>query len=308
MNNKDFSDNIKQKAKELGFYSCGISKAEPLIQEAEYYKRWLKKGFHADMKFLENFYEIRINPLNLFANAKSVISVTYNYFHPENFSKKDTYKLSKYVYKEDYHYVIKSKLKELSNFINNQNSEVDIKEFCDTLPVMDKVWAKKSGLGWIGKNTCLILPKAGSYFFLGGLITNLELKYDKPIGNYCGNCNKCIEACPTNALVNPYQLDANKCIAYNTIENKNDLQDDLKLSDYIFGCDICQEVCPWNIRFSSVSNNFSIIQEVQNLKKMDWQNLDEKRFNLLFKNTVVERTGYKRLKRNIRKNFDIKIY
>jgi len=256
------------------------------------------------MGYLENHFEKRTDPRKLFENTKSVISVLYNYYPKTQIPEKNNYKISKYAYGKDYHFVIKRKLEELIDFIREEVKEINARAFVDSAPVLDRAWAAKAGLGWIGKNTNLITKEQGSYFFIGEIITDLELKYDNPsVPNYCGTCTRCIDACPTKSL-KPYELDARKCISYLTIEYKlNKIPDTFKgkFSDWIFGCDICQDVCPWN-RFSKPHNepDFEPIEELLKLRKPDWECLTEEHFRKIFKNSPAERTKYKGLMRNIR--------
>ncbi|MFC2151482.1 tRNA epoxyqueuosine(34) reductase QueG [Bacteroidota bacterium] len=294
------SELIKIKAKELGLSAVGISKADFLEKESRQLQDWLNKGFQGEMQYMENHFEKRTDPRKLIKNAKSVISVLLNYY-PEVQQIKNSYKISKYAYGKDYHYVVKEKLNSLLEFIKKEIGPVDGRAFVDSAPVMDKVWAAKSGLGWQGKNTNLISKKFGSFVFIGELIIDLELEYDQAINNYCGNCTKCIDACPTNALI-PYQLDARKCISYLTIEKKGKLPEEFKgkCHDWIFGCDICQDVCPWNSNLSPHNESkFNISEQLQNIKKEDWQNLDKLSFKKLFKNSPIERAKHQGLTRNI---------
>lgn len=307
MKHEAFSQIIKQKAKELGFSAVGISKADYLENESQKLKQWLDNGFHGEMHYMENYFEKRTDPRKLVEEAKSVISVLLNYY-PEDLQSDNTYKISKYAYGKDYHYVLKEKLQQLLGFINEEIGEVNGRAFVDSAPVMDKVWASKSGLGWIGKNTNLISKEFGSFVFIGELIIDLELDYDVPIKDYCGNCTRCIEACPTNAL-KPYQLDARKCISYLTIENKGEIPEEFvgKWNDWIFGCDICQDVCPWNFPVRQAGSklkyhneiSFNISEELKSLEKEDWKNIDKSDFKRIFKNSPVERTKLEGLKRNI---------
>jgi epoxyqueuosine reductase len=292
---------IKQKALEIGFSDCGISSVETLDFESVKLNNWLQNGFQGEMHYMENHFEKRINPNLLFENAKSVISVLFNYYKQDLNDNNEKYRIAKYAQGNDYHYIIKSKLNELINFIQTIYPNATARSFCDTAPVMDKVWAQKSGLGWLGKNTCLIAPKAGSFFFIGEIITDIELNYDKAINNRCGNCTKCIDACPTIALVAPYQLDSRKCISYLTIEYKNEFDEKIDLNGHIFGCDICQDVCPWNIKYAKVHNNKELISSS---KDVDWDNINKTDFIKTFKGTALERTGYERLKRNIDANYN----
>lgn len=292
---------IKQKALELGFSAIGISKAECLEKESKQLKEWIDKGFHGEMQYMENHFEKRVDPRKLVEGAKSVISVLYNYY-PKEQQKKDTYQISKYAYGKDYHYVLKEKLHQLYAFINNEIHETNGRAFVDSAPVMDKVWAAKAGLGWMGKNTNLISKSFGSFVFIGELIIDLALDYSGwPQKDLCGNCTKCIDACPTGAL-KPYQLDARKCISYLTIEKKGELPSEFKgkWNDWIFGCDICQDVCPWNSKARPHNNpQFKLTEELLYLKKEDWETLDKTRFKKIFKNSPVQRTGFEGLKRNL---------
>jgi epoxyqueuosine reductase len=292
---------IKQKALELGFLAIGISKAECLEKESKQLKEWIDKGLHGEMQYMENHFEKRVDPRKLVEGAKSVISVLYNYY-PKEQQKKDTYQISKYAYGIDYHYVLKDKLHRLYNFINNEIHETNGRAFVDSAPVMDKVWAARSGLGWMGKNTNLISKSFGSFVFIGELIIDLALDYSNlPVKDYCGNCTKCIDACPTGAL-KPYQLDARKCISYLTIEKKGELPLEFKgkWNDWVFGCDICQDVCPWNSKARPHNNpQFKLTEEFQYLKKEDWEKLDKTSFKKIFKNSPVQRTRFEGLKRNL---------
>ncbi|MCK5028362.1 MAG: tRNA epoxyqueuosine(34) reductase QueG [Bacteroidales bacterium] len=299
-NKSQISRLIKSKALELGFSAIGVSKADFLEEESLYLKEWLDNGFHGEMQYMENHFEKRTDPRKLVEGAKSVISVLLNYY-PKEQQTDNTYKVSKYAYGKDYHYVVKEKLNSLFEFINNEIGEIDGRVFVDSAPVMDKVWASKSGLGWIGKNTNLISRDFGSFVFIGELIIDLELDYDQSIKDYCGNCTKCIDACPTNAI-SPYELDARKCISYLTIEKKGDLPENLKgkWNNWIFGCDICQDVCPWNSKLKPHNERaFKISDELRNLTTEEWRKLEKPTFKKLFKNTPIERTKFEGLKRNI---------
>lgn len=292
---------IKQKALELGFSAIGISKADFLENESKQLKVWLNKGYHGEMQYMENHFDKRVDPRKLVDGAKSIISVLYNYY-PEEKQVQNTYKVSKYAYGRDYHYVLKEKLYELLEFINKEIKEVSGRAFVDSAPVMDKVWAAKAGLGWIGKNTNLISKEFGSFVFIGEIIIDLELDYSEtPVKDYCGNCTKCIDACPTNAI-RPYQLDARKCISYLTIEKKGEIPSEFKgkWNDWIFGCDICQDVCPWNQKLKPHNQeSFKISETLKDMDKTAWENLDKPSFKNLFKNSPVERTKFEGLKRNI---------
>ena len=295
---------IKEKAKELGFYDCGISRADLLKEDAKRVEKWLSEGKQAGMSYMANYFDKRTDPRKLFDNAKSVISVLYNYYPSIKISEENNYKISKYAYGKDYHHIIKDKLNRLIEFIESEAGSIGARAFTDSAPVLDRSWAARAGLGWIGKNTNLITKKQGSFFFIGEIITDLELDYDeKKIENYCGTCTKCIDACPTDAL-KPYEVDARKCISYLTIENKEEYipsEFKGKFEDWIFGCDICQDVCPWN-RFSKPHNEpaFNPPDILTQLRKPDWQNLTEEQFRLIFKDSPVKRSKYKGLIRNIR--------
>lgn len=293
---------IKNKAKELGFQYCGISKAGFLEEEAPKLENWLKKGNHGTMSWMENHFDKRLDPTKLVDGAKSVISFLLNYFPEEELPLKK-YKISRYAYGMDYHFVIKDKLRSLINFISEEIGEVNGRVFVDSAPVMDKVWAKKSGLGWVGKNTNIIHPKSGSYFFIGELICDLELDYDGPVKDYCGTCTRCIDACPTDALEEPYKIDGSKCISYLTIELKDEIPEEFKgrMENWVFGCDICQEVCPWN-RFSRKHNEkkFEVNEGLKNISDNDIKEITQEVFSDLFKKSAVKRTKLNGLKRNIK--------
>jgi len=300
---KKLSDFIKLEAKNMGFLECGISEAMHLPDDKQKMEDWLLAGNHGKMGYLENNKEKRYNPSLLVEGAKSVITVLYNYYPRQNLNKSDGYNISKYAYGNDYHFIIKEKLKSLLSLIENKTGKTNARVFTDSAPILDRAWARRSGLGFIGKNTLLINRKAGSFFFIGHIIIDIELYYEEianPI-SYCGSCTKCIDACPTNAIKDNY-VDARRCISYLTIEHKGDLPTELKsnFDNWIFGCDICQDVCPWN-RFS-VANTEPLFEPTEELKKMDkvqFDNLDKSKFKLLFKNSAVSRTGFKGLKRNI---------
>ncbi len=301
MNTKqEHTTKIKQKALELGFSAVGISKADFLEKESQQLKKWLEKGLHGEMQYMENHFEKRVDPRKLVDGAKSIISVLFNYY-PKEKQIKNTYKISKYAYGKDYHCVIKEKLFSLYEYINSEIREISGRTFVDSAPVMDKVWAAKSGLGWIGKNTNLISKELGSFQFIGELIIDLDLEYDQPVKDYCGNCTNCIDSCPTDAL-SPYQLDALKCISYLTIEKKRDIPEELKgkLDNWIFGCDICQDVCPWNSKTKPHNEpQFEISKELQNLTKLDWHEINKEVFEKMSKNSPIERIKFEKFKKNI---------
>jgi len=298
-----YTELIKKEAMRLGFESCGISKAGFLEEEAPKLESWLRNGYHGKMQYMENHFEKRLDPTLLVPGAKSVISLTYNYF-PEEVQKTGTYKIAKYAYGEDYHYVVKDKLKALINFIEESIGAVHGRAFVDSAPVMERSWAQKSGLGWIGKHSLLIQKGKGSFHFLAELIIDLDLATDDPfVTDHCGNCTKCMDACPTNAIIQNRLVDASKCISYFTIELKDEIPSSVKgqFEDWIFGCDICQDVCPWN-RFSEPmkQSKFSPEKDLLEFSKTDWHELTEEVFKRIFKKSAVKRTKFIGLKRNIR--------
>jgi epoxyqueuosine reductase len=293
---------IKQEAKRLGFESCGIAKADFLEEEASNLENWLKNGFHGKMKYMENYFDKRLDPRLLVDDAKSVISLSYNYF-PKELQNNDTYKIAKYAYGEDYHHIIKAKLKELTFFIENLIGQVNGRAFVDSAPVLERAWAEKGGLGWRGKNSLLLQKNKGSFFFLAELIFDAELAYDNPfITNHCGTCTKCIDACPTQAILPNNTIDGSKCISYFTIELKDEIPTSMKgkFEDWMFGCDICQDVCPWN-RFSTPHTEEKFIPHtnVLQMNKRDWQEISEEVFQDIFKKSAVKRTKYAGLVRNL---------
>lgn len=293
---------LKRKANNLGFLSCGISKAVFLEEEATKLENWLNDGKHGKMKYMENNFDMRLDPRKLVPDAKSVISLSYNYYNDNLQKDKDAPKISKYAYGNDYHKVIKEKLKILFKELQNKFGDINGRVFIDSAPIMEKAWAAKSGLGWIGKNTNLISQKVGSFYFLAEIIVDLEFEYDTPVTDHCGSCTACIDSCPTGALVKPYEIDASKCISYLTIELKDQIPSEFngKMDNWAFGCDVCQDVCPWN-RFSRKHNEplFNPNQEMMKMGKKEWEELTEETFEVIFKNSAVKRTKYKGLKRNI---------
>lgn len=293
---------VKKIASDLGFQFCGISKAGFLQEEAPKLEKWLKDGMHGKMAYMENHFDKRLDPTILVPGAKSVVSLLLNYF-PKDTQRKDAPQLSKYAYGEDYHLVIREKLTLFLEEIRSQIGDVDGRVFVDSAPVMDKAWAKKAGLGWLGKNGNLIHPKAGSFFFIAELIIDLDLEPDGPIKDYCGTCTRCMDACPTDALETPYVVNGSKCISYLTIELKDALISSEfvgKMDNWMFGCDICQDVCPWN-RFSKPHNEprFSPSSPLLEMTYEDWNNLQQDQFRDLFKKSAVKRTKFSGLVRNI---------
>lgn len=292
---------IKSESKRLGFLSCGISKAGFLEEEAPRLEYWLNNQMHGQMSYMENHFDKRLNPTLLVDGAKSVISLLLNYY-PSELQNENSYKISKYAYGQDYHHVIKEKLKELLHFIQTEIGEVSGRAFVDSAPVLDKAWAAKSGLGWVGKNSNLITQKVGSFYFIAELIIDLELEYDTPTTDHCGSCTACLDACPTEAIAAPYVVDGSKCISYFTIELKDNLPQEMKgkFDDWMFGCDVCQDVCPWN-RFSKPHNEplFQANSEILNFSKSDWEEITLDTFQKVFKNSAVKRTKCEGLLRNI---------
>ena len=304
MSNKEqYAKIIKAEAKRLGFLSCGISKAEFLEEEAPRLERWLHNNMHGNMHYMENHFDKRLDPTLLVEGSKSVISLTYNYYTDAVQQDPDAPKISKYAYGVDYHYVIKDKLNQLLEYIKDEIGDVHGRAFVDSAPIMEKAWAKKSGLGWIGKHSNLITQKVGSYYFIAELIVDLDLEVDHAATDHCGSCTACIDACPTQAITEPYKVDGSKCISYFTIELKENIPNEMKgqFDQWMFGCDVCQEVCPWN-RFSKNHSEplFSPKPELLSMSKKDWEEITQETFNKVFKKSAVKRTKYSGLKRNIR--------
>jgi len=304
-NKASASQFIKAASHELGFSYCGISKAEYLEEEAPRLEEWLKRDYQGSMGYLESHFDKRLDPTLLVPGAKSVISLIYNYYPQKDIaqSNPDNLKIAKYAYGEDYHFVIKDKLKTFLKKIQEEIGEVNGRVFVDSAPVHERAWAKKSGLGWIGKNSLLLNRSMGSFFFLAELIVDLELEYDGPIKDYCGTCTACMDACPTDAILQPYVVDGSKCISYFTIELKEEIPMEVKgkFENWIFGCDICQDVCPWN-RFAQPhhENKFLPHPDLPGMSAFDWQEITQEVFNKIFRKSAVKRTGFAGLKRNIR--------
>lgn len=292
---------IKAEAKRLGFMSCGISKAGFLEEEAPRLEKWLHQNMQGEMDYMQNHFDKRLDPTKLVEGSKSVISLLLNYFPAES-QNENSYKISKYAYGTDYHFVIKDKLKQLLNFIQQEIGEVHGRAFVDSAPVLDKAWAVKSGLGWMGKHTNVLTKQVGSFYFIAELIVDLDLEYDLPVTDHCGSCTACIDACPTQAIVAPYVVDGSKCISYLTIELKNSIPSDFSgmLDDWMFGCDVCQDVCPWN-RFSESHKEplFQPNSKLLSMSKKEWEEVSEEVFQEIFKKSAVKRTKFSGLKRNI---------
>lgn len=298
---KNYVSSIKDEALRLGFDFCGISKAGFLEEEAPLLEKWLLQNQHGKMAYMQNYFDKRLDPRKLVPGAKSVISLLYNYY--TNIKQDPSApKLSKYAYGLDYHFVVKEKLKELVNFITFTIGEINGRVFVDSAPVLERAWAKKSGLGWVGKNTNLISRKQGSFFFIAEIISDLDLDADGPIEDYCGTCTRCIDACPTEAIIQPYVVDGSKCISYFTIELKEEIPIEFKekMDDWIFGCDVCQDVCPWN-RFSKNHREKKFLPSIEltNMKADEWHEITSEVFDHLFHDSPVLRTGFNGLKRNL---------
>jgi len=293
---------IKSIASSLGFSFCGISKAEFLEGEAPKLEEWLKRGYQGKMGYLENHFDKRLDPSKLVPGAKSVVSLIYNYYPEKNQAEDAPYKIARYAYGQDYHHVIKDKLKIFVDRIREEIGEVEGRVFVDSAPVHERAWAAKSGLGWVGKNSLLLNRKMGSFFFLAELIIDLELEPDGPIKDYCGTCTACQDACPTDAIPEPYVVDGSRCISYLTIELKDEIPAEFQsqMNNWAFGCDICQEVCPWN-RFSKPHSEPAFQpQGWENFTKQEWEEMTLEVFKKVFKKSAVKRTKFDGLVRNIR--------
>ena len=292
---------IKSEAQRLGFLSCGISKAGFLEEEAPRLEKWLNSQMHGEMKYMENHFDKRLDPTKLVEGSKSVISLLLNYY-PSESQQEDSYKISKYAYGTDYHFVIKDKLKELLYCIQSEIGDVHGRAFVDSAPVLDKAWAAKSGLGWMGKHTNLLTKQVGSFYFIAELIVDLELEYDTPVTDHCGSCTACIDACPTQAIVEPYVVDGSKCISYFTIELKDEIPKKFSgaFEDWMFGCDVCQDVCPWN-RFSKSHKEplFDPHPKLLSMSRSDWEEITQDVFQEIFRKSAVKRTKFLGLQRNI---------
>jgi len=303
MNSLKLTQLIKRKAKEIGFDSCGIAKAESLDAEARVLEAWLNQGLHGKMAYMENYFDKRIDPRKLVDGAKSVISLSYNYFTEEKQFDEQVPKIAMYAMGKDYHEVVKEKLEVLYNYIAEEVGAINGRCFVDSAPVLERAWAQRSGVGWVGKNTNMLTKRQGSFFFLAEIILDVELEYDSPVKDYCGNCTKCIDACPTGAIYEPYKLDGSKCISYFTIE----LRDEVlpanyhgKFENWMFGCDICQQVCPINAQAKQHHEpQFEPRKELLVMSRKDWEELSEETYRRIFKNSAVKRTKFKGLKRNI---------
>ena len=305
MDTKELTSNIKQLSHALGFNLVGIAKARKDILASKRFKDWLDMGYNGSMKWLNNRQDEKTDIFKYFPQVKSVISFGYNYYS-ENNNKDNNYKISNYSWGDDYHIVIKDKLFEILSYIKTYNDKLNYRVCVDTSPLMEKDWAQKAGLGWIGKHTNLINRDIGSWFFISEILLDIDLEYDEEFEkDLCGSCVKCLDACPTDALT-PYVLDSNKCISYLTIEHRGPISEKYtdKLDGWIYGCDICQDVCPWNIKFSEETTQKRFLQreEIKLMDKKDWDNLESENYKKIFKNSAIKRTKFEGLSRNIRLN------
>lgn len=293
---------IKQKSAEEGFQFCGVAKAEFLEEEAPRLEKWLNQNMHGEMAYMANHFDKRLDPRKLVDGAKSVISLLYNYYPEKDLNEGKDVKIAKYAFGKDYHYIIKPKLKTVLQAITEEIGDVNARVFVDSAPVHERAWAAKAGLGWVGKNSLLLNKSMGSFFFLAEIIVDVELDYDGPVKDYCGTCTACMDACPTDAIPDPYVVDGSKCISYLTIELKNEIPESFsgQMEGWAFGCDICQDVCPWN-RFSQPHQepDFSPHSKLGDMKYTDWDEMTEELFREIFKGSAVKRTKYSGLKRNI---------
>ena len=293
---------LKHHAKELGFTSVGISKAQHLDEEAPRLEAWLKQDMHGEMAYMEGYFDKRLDPRKLLPGTKTVVSLLFNYHNPTPPSDPEAPRIAQYALGEDYHFVLKWKLKELLKWMKRDWGEVSCRVFVDSAPIMERAWAAKSGLGWIGKNSLLLNKHQGSYFFLAEMLLDVEIEPDAPVTDHCGSCTRCIDACPTDAIVKPYVVDGSKCISYFTIELRGAIPEPVQghMEDWMFGCDICQEVCPWNRHAEpTVEPRFAPHPRLLDMTKADWLDLTEEVFKEVFKDSAVKRTGLAGLTRNI---------
>ena len=293
---------IKARAQQLGFDFCGIAQAAFLEEEAPRLEAWLQQGQHGTMRYMENHFDKRLDPTRLVEGAKSVITLLYNYYPEKDLAQNESYRIAKYAYGEDYHFVIKRKLRELLEYMQETIGEVHGRAFVDSAPVMERAWAERSGTGWIGKNGLLLTKQQGSFFFLAELIVDVELAYDGPVPDYCGSCTRCLDACPTEAITEPYVVDGSRCISYFTIELREAIPESMQgtFADWIFGCDICQDVCPWN-RHAQPHREpaFAPHPALEDMTRQDWQEITDDVFRQLFRKSAVKRTKLSGLRRNI---------
>ncbi len=300
--NNTYTSFIKAQAQALGFSFCGIAKAEFLEEEAPRLEQWLNQGMQGQMGYMEGHFDKRLDPTLLVPGAKSVISLLYNYYPEKDLADDSGFKIAKYAYGKDYHFVIKNKLKSLFQSMSEEIGAIEGRVFVDSAPVMERAWAQKAGLGWVGKNSLLLNRKMGSFFFLAEVIIDLELDYDAPLKDYCGTCTACMDACPTDAIPSPYVVDGSKCISYFTIELKEEIPKEVngKFDDWVFGCDICQDICPWN-RFSKPHSEQEFLphDDLKDMSKRDWQELTQETFSIIFRKSAVKRAKYNGLMKNI---------
>lgn len=301
-NPQKYTDLIKEKARKFGFQSCGISKADFLEEDAKRLELWLKNNQHGEMAYMENYFDKRLDPRLLVEGSRSVISLSYNYFPKEKIQTLDNFKISKYAYGLDYHEVIKEILREMVAELQEEIGAFEHRIFVDSAPVLERSWARKSGIGWVGKNANLITKQNGSFYFLAEIICDLSLVYDTPTTDHCGSCRRCIDACPTGAILSERNVDGSKCISYATIELKNELPDFFqnKMDDWMFGCDVCQDVCPWN-RFSKPHSQSKFMPNdfLKTFQKDNWKELTPELFSEIFRKSPVKRTKFSGLMRNI---------
>ncbi len=302
MSKKTLSLQIKAEALRLGFSACGIARVDFVGESKVHLGQWLAEEKHAGMDYMSSHFDKRCDPRLLVEGCKSMVCVALNYY-PSHKLRKDQLQFAYYAYGQDYHEVVKTKLTELFNYINEKLLSVHGRVFCDTAPILERYWAQQAGLGWIGKNTQLIIPKAGSYFFLGEILLDAELEYDSPMKSKCGTCQKCLDTCPTKALERPYLLNANRCISYLTIENKEEIPEEYisKIENHLYGCDDCQHCCPWN-RFATphLVPDFQPSEAFLSMEKADWLNLTVDQYRALFKGSAVKRSKYEGLIRNVK--------
>ncbi|MBL0310778.1 MAG: tRNA epoxyqueuosine(34) reductase QueG [Bacteroidetes bacterium] len=303
INQYELTKEIKQEAKRLGFDSCGVSKAEELTEEAKILEAWLNQPMQGKMSYMANHFDKRTNPQNLVEGAKSVISLSFNYYTDKKQRDIQSPKIAMYALGNDYHDFIRDRLNNFVQFIRQKVGEISIRSFVDSAPVMERVWAQRGGIGWVGKNSNILSKRKGSYFFLAEIILDVALEYDSPVKDYCGACTQCIDACPTDAIYEPYKVDASKCISYFTIELKDEiLPEDYKgkFENWMFGCDICQQVCPINSQSTRHQEpELEPSEQLLNMTRQDWEDLNEETFKQLFRLSPIKRTKFKGLKRNI---------
>ena len=301
------TESIRRFARELGFEACGFARARRLEDEERKLEEWLSKSMHGEMQWMENHFDKRVDPTKLVPGSKTVVSVLGSYNQPELFNKQaqkeDEPRISNYALGDDYHHVFKEKLYQLFEFTREQAGQVEGRVFVDSAPVLDKAWAVHSGLGWMGKNSNILNKQLGSWFFIGEMIIDLELSYDSPTTDHCGSCTRCIDACPTGAIFEPYRVDGSKCISYLTIELRKEIPEEYheQMGNWIYGCDICQDVCPWNRKARAGSEERLMARPELTDKDVDyWEELDIEEYRRLFKKSAVKRAKYDGLKRNIR--------